>query len=159
MKLKTNWLYALPILLLVSCGDKKATEQEKEKKDTVQASKEEEKKPEAEAKTGTADLLIGEWELVKETDLSGGEVKGIKGILKINKEGFEDNYQGAVTKGKWELRKTEAINADAIDGFLMYLDGTKEMKPENAEPRSITKLSQDELVFEFMGTKTYKRKK
>jgi len=158
MQVKTNWMYALPMLLLIGCGEKKATEQETAKKDTVQTSKEE-KKSETEAKTGTADLLIGEWELVKETNLAGEESKGMKGTLKITKEGFEDNYQGGNTKGKWELRKTEAINADAIDGFLMYFDDTKEMKPENAEPRSITKLSQDELVFEFMGTKTYKRKK
>jgi hypothetical protein len=154
MKLKTNWLYALPILLLVSCGDKKATEQETTKKDTVQTPKKEEKKPEAEAKTGTADLLIGEWELVKETNLAGEEFTGEKITLKITKDGFEEGPM----KGRWELRKTEAIAPNAIDGFLMYADGV-EMKPEQAEPRSITKLSQDELVFELMGTKTYKRKK
>ena len=82
MLVKTNWFYALLILLLVSCGEKKATEQEKEKKDTVQVSKEEEKKPEVEAKTSTADLLMGEWELVGETNLAGEESKGIKGTLK-----------------------------------------------------------------------------
>jgi len=157
MKKTSYLLYALSILVLFGCGDKKAaTEQETTKKDSVQTPKEE-KKPETNSNSNTADLLIGEWELVKETNISNEEHKS-KGVLKITKEGFEDTYEGGITKGKWELRKTDAVNTDAVDGLLMYQEGV-EMKPENATPYSIIRISQEELVLEMMGQKTYKRKK
>jgi hypothetical protein len=155
MQVKTNWFYALLILLLVSCGEKKTTEQEKEKKDTVQTPKEEEKKPEADTKTSTADLLIGEWELVKEIGLDKKETKAT-GSLKFTKDTFEEVHEKSPTKGQWDLRKVHEHNPESIDGFTIYAD-----TPENVMPYTLVSISQEELVMNFyMGeVRTYKRKK
>lgn len=160
MKLKSNWAYMFAILLFTNCGGgDKATTTEGEK-----PAKTEEEAPvpeKEEKKATTAKLLVGDWELVKETNMGGEENKGAKGKLNFTKDSFieitGEGKESGVLKGKYKLGKSDQTSPNAIDGLEFYEEG-KEMIAGNGMPYSIIAISKDELVIEFMGRKTYKRK-